>query len=77
MPRKTKDVRSMVYRNANPAALKGQRALVRQDPANPNNWLCQFDKLDLELDGVNLAHGWHSLPKCRFYYRQQRVLEIA
>jgi hypothetical protein len=67
-----KQIRSMVYRNKNPEGLQGQRALVRVDPNNDNNFLCQFDKLDLEINGVNLAHGWHSFPKSAFKYVQAR-----
>lgn len=73
MARVIKAIRSMVYRNAKPAELAGQRALVRQDPQNPKHWLCQFDKIDLEVNGINLAHGWHSFPKHQFKYYQART----
>jgi len=65
--------RSMVYRYKNPEGLQGQRALVRNDPDNDRNFLCQFDNLDLTIDGINLAHGWHSFPKSAFKYVQART----
>lgn len=45
-------------------ALTGKTALAmdsyRGEPAPEGFLFLQFDDLTLELDGVNLAHGWHA-----------------
>lgn len=63
----TRSVKHMQYIGNEPA-LKGKTALVQRDP----NWevyptsgkepplvIAQFDDLSTELNGINLAHGWH------------------
>ena len=66
-------LRSMVYRKGRHGSLKGLRALVREDPDNPNNYLAQFDERGTTLDGKSLAFGWHSFPKWSFRYESQRL----
>lgn len=50
-------------------ALLGKTALAmesyRGEPAPEGMIYLQFDDLELELDGVNLAHGWHAFRRDR------------
>lgn len=51
--------------------LKGKTALVRDDPetcsgGNFGMVLAQFDDLELEVDGVRLAFGWHLFERKEF-----------
>jgi hypothetical protein len=41
--------------------LRFKQALVRDDPKNEDNYLCQFDDRSLPE-----AYGWHSHPKKNF-----------
>lgn len=48
-------------------ALQGERALLRNvEPIDHDRVLAQFDKLDLEHEGNNLAHGWHEFEQDDF-----------
>lgn len=48
-------------------ALRDKTALAMEsycgEPAPEGMLYLQFDDLSLELDGVNLAHGWHAFRK--------------
>ncbi|MDX9698621.1 MAG: hypothetical protein RBT55_03525 [Rhodocyclaceae bacterium] len=46
--------------------LKGETALLRINPQLPEQVQAQFDNLELEYNGVNLAHGWHIFPLAAF-----------
>lgn len=54
------------------AELKGETAMLREDPFSFEHQsrspfvLAQFDKLELTLNGANLAHGWHLFEKTDF-----------
>lgn len=39
--------------------LQGENALLRPDEQQPRMVLAQFDRLDLEQNGAQLAFGWH------------------
>lgn len=39
--------------------LRGERALVRPAPGAPGFVRVQFDRMDLTVAGVSMAHGWH------------------
>jgi hypothetical protein len=39
--------------------LRGATALLREDPDNSDNYLAQFDDLQLGI----WAHGWYKFPK--------------
>ena len=46
--------------------LKGERALLKWPAWEPNLALVQFDNLELLHDGVRLAFGWRTFPRCFF-----------
>lgn len=55
-------MKTAIYRYFGPVErLRFKRTLIRQDPNNSDNYLCQFDDISLPE-----AHNWHSHPKKNF-----------